>query len=907
VVGKDELIAQAWPGVFVEEGNLRVHIAALRRAMGDGQGGRRFIVTLPGRGYSFVAPISVAQVPGQADVPALAPAPSAPADRLPALLTRIVGRGDVIETLTAQLPRHRFVTVVGPGGIGKTTVALAAADVLRLSYRDGVQFVDLAPITNAALVSSALASVLGLPVGTDSPIPALVAAMRERDMLLVLDSCEHVIDAAARLCEAIFAGAPRVHILATSREAFRVAGERVLRLSPLDTPPETPALSAKQALAFPAVQLFVERASAALDSFALLDDDAPVIAEICRRLDGIALAIELAAGRVDAFGVRGVAARLDDRFRLLRGGHRTALPRHQTLSATLDWSYQLLPEPERVVLRRIAVLGGNFTFDSAAAVATGDGIRLADVFDHVASLVSASLIAVDAAGDTVHYRLLESTRAYARDRLIESGEYDRTARRHAEYFRDLFMRAEAELATRAGMEWNAVYGRQLDNARAALEWAYSLDGDLALGVTLTVFVAPLWTYLSLNEECRSGVERALTILGADPDHDRRREMQLLAALGNTLLYTKGAGTQARAAWLKTLEIAEAVHDKDYQLRALRGLWADTHNASDHRAALMYAEKFVRVAATSDDATDSLTGDRMMGMSFFFRGELKAARFHIARVLAGYPAATTMLHVIRFQFHPLMIARTNLAGILWLQGFPEQAMEMAERSIADARAIDHARSLTYALAHAACRIALNNGDLEAAGRYVMLLQRQAALDPVGPWDLLGRCWNGLLLIDQGDPVAGSQLLEDALVQFPKNSFHLRYTSFLGSLADAWSRAGETAKAQAAIAEALAICDHNDERWGYAELLRIKGEILVREGAPGAAAAAEGCFAQSLDWARRQDALAWELRTATSLARLRRDEGRIAEAHALLESVYRRFEEGFDTNDLKSARNLLDGLR
>jgi predicted ATPase len=250
-------------------------------------------------------------------------------------------------------------------------------------------------MTVPALLPSAVAALLGVPIRTDNPIPTLVAALSSRQMLLVLDCCEHMILAAAALAEAIFVDAPGIHILATSREALRAEGERVHRLPALEPPPKAERLTAQKGMAFSAVQLFVERASAALDSFRLTDDNARVVAEICRRLDGIALAIELAAGRVGSFGLLGVAARLDDRFRLLTGGRRTALPRHQTLLATLDWSYQLLPETERVVLRRVSVLSGSFTLEAASAIGAGEAVATSEIADHVANLVSASLVAAE--------------------------------------------------------------------------------------------------------------------------------------------------------------------------------------------------------------------------------------------------------------------------------------------------------------------------------------------------------------------------------------------------------------------------------------------------------------------------------------------------------------------------------
>ena len=350
LVSKDELVARVWPNTVVEESNLKVNVAALRRALGEGRAGRRYIATVSGRGYRFVAPVELSE-PGSS--PALRSAAPGHSHNLPVSLTRTIGRADAIDALLKQLPRRRIVTIVGPGGIGKTTVALAAAEALIAAYEHGVGFVDLAPLQDPQLVVSAVASALRLTIHSGDALPALIAYLRDRQALVVLDSCEHVIDAAALLAEQIISGAPAVHILATSREPLRVKGEQVHRLSPLTGPPAWSQLTAVEALTFPAIQLFVERAAESLEGFELSDADAPIVAEICHKLEGIALAIELAATRIDAFGLRQLSALLEDRFRLLRQGRRTALARHRTLAAALDWSYEILPEYERTILRRL--------------------------------------------------------------------------------------------------------------------------------------------------------------------------------------------------------------------------------------------------------------------------------------------------------------------------------------------------------------------------------------------------------------------------------------------------------------------------------------------------------------------------------------------------------------------------
>jgi predicted ATPase len=424
LVSKDELMARVWPNTFVEESNLKVQVAGLRRALGDRRGSHRYLATISGRGYRFVAPVMFAD--GLATR-------AGRAHNLPVPIARMIDRTDAVIVLKTQLSRHRLVTIVGPGGIGKTTVALALARGLVGAYEDGVRFVDLAPLKDAHLAPSALAAALGLEICSEEPIAGLIEALREKRMLLVLDNCEHVIEAVADIAAGLLTGAPGIWILATSRAPLRAEGERVHRLPPLESPPRSAGLTAAAALAFPAVQLFVEHATASLGGFELSDADAPLVAEICRRLDGVPLAIELAAARIDAFGVRGLAAYLDHALQLLTGGRRPAGPRHHSLRANLDWDHDLLREDEQVVLRRLANFVGGFTMEAASAVAAGGGVTAAEVVARVANLVAKSLIAADVGGTATRYRLLETTRAYALEKLAASGEFEAVGNHYAGY------------------------------------------------------------------------------------------------------------------------------------------------------------------------------------------------------------------------------------------------------------------------------------------------------------------------------------------------------------------------------------------------------------------------------------------------------------------------------------------
>ncbi|MFE0753035.1 ATP-binding protein [Inquilinus sp. NPDC058860] len=891
-VGKRELMAEVWPDVTVEEGSLRFHIVGLRKALGDGQDGARYIATLPGRGYCFVAP--VLRSSGASDRPATAGAAATGATFLPARLARMVGREESVRALSAQLAAARFVTITGPGGVGKTTVAAAVAHELLESFAGAALFVDLGLQTDPGMVPVAVASMLGLPIQSEDPAPGLIGYLRNRRFLLVLDSCEHVIDGAAGLAADLFRAAPGVHILATSREALRVEGEQVHPLAPLASPPDDPGLTAAAAREFPAARLFLERAAAAGAPLELGDADAALVAEICRRLDGVALAIELAAGRVQAYGLRQTAALLDQRLPLSWPGQRDAPPRQRTLQATLDWSYGLLSEPERLVLRRLAAFVGPFTIEAALGVTTGGAVDDAVLFAAIDSLVAKSMVATRPAGAMMRYRLLDTTRAYA---LQIAGDAERAdlAARHAGYYRRWLEQLGGEWPALSNAAERGPYLSAMNNVRAALEWCFGPGGDAGLGVALAAAAAPVFLAMSLLTECRRWSERAIRALD-DATGGAAEKMHLQAALGMALMFLQGGSDAARAALERALAIAEARGDGAGQLVVLGPLHMFHLRTGAFDIALELGKRGSALAGSVEDPAAAALAHFLLGISLHLAGELGGARVALEAALRhqpGGPRAST----IHLGFEGQNPSGAILARTLWLQGHPAQAVEQARRAVHEAERMDHPVTLSVAMIWA-ITVYLWTGDLRSAEQHVAWFTARAGSHSLGPYLAVGQAFAGALALRRGDAEAGVGELQAGLATLRGARYEVLTTILEIALAEGLAATGRAAEGLALVDETICRVEARGDLVYGPELLRVKGRLL--QATPQAA---EACFRQSLDWSRSQGASAWELRTATDLASLLAGEGRRGEAAALLRPVFDRFTEGAETADLQAAARLL----
>lgn len=899
-VSNAHIVAHLWPTSTVDESSVRVQIAALRKALRDGSDGNRYIVTVPSRGYTFVAPVTRAHrsEPGEARDN------TAKGNSLPASLVNILGRTDTIAGLTAQLSKCRLLTIVGAGGIGKTTVAVGVARMISATYPDGVWFVALASLPASELVSSAISAALGLAsIGAD-PLPSLTAWLRDKQALIVLDNCEHVVDSAAYVAETILKTAPRVSILATSREPLHAEGEWQHRLGPLSVPPISDAIDATEAMTYAAVELFSGRARSSGAEFVLDDADVPAVCEICRRLDGLPLALELAAAQVGVFGVLGLARLLQDRFAALTRGRRTAVARQQTLRATMDWSFSLLSDAERTVLRRLAVFRGDFTMRAATAVAAGIDSASIDVVPVVGNLVDKSLLVANIASNNPQFCLLETTRLYALQILRDGGEYDQVMRRHANHYLELFILAAIGAATRTKAEWTSAYGHEIDNLRVALDWALSPNGDSLLGVQLAAAASDFWIAMSLLNECCDWCLRALAQLGAAKG--TRDEMLLQCSLGQALTFSRGMQSDAKAALTRAVALAAELNDPRCQFRATYVLWQYSLRHVDFRDCLALAGQCTTLAETMNDSAATAIADFAFGQARYYLGEHAAAAANLERTRSIYPLAMRGGDRIRFSADVPACALAYQAVTYWSLGLLDKAALAAREAVAEARSVNDPVALCISLCGPNSVIMLKMGYLDEAERCNEELIDYSGKHSLTPYHAFGLCAKGGLAAARGNPGAAEQLLRLGIQRSRDVGYYLFDAFFVGELAAVLLEAGSIDQGLAEIDHALRYADESESLWCVPEILRIKGELLARcDGA--VARSAEQWFMRSCELAHRQGALSWELRGAMSLARLRINLDRHGEANRVLAPVYARFTEGFHTADLRTARAMLDFLQ
>ncbi|MBZ9780257.1 winged helix-turn-helix domain-containing protein [Pseudomonas sp. REP124] len=884
-----ELMAIAWPDLVVEDSNVRVQVANIRRALGCGQDGARYIASVARRGYCFVA--EVARTTTEAKAPSLF--------NFPLPLKGAVGREEAVVELSQAIQDSRLVTVVGGAGVGKTTLAVLVGHGQHDLFQEAIFFVDLSTLDCDEMVAEALACAVGYTSPGAELFPGLLEVLSTRRTLIVLDNCEHLVGAAAALCGRVLEGCSSVSFLATSREALRVSEEFVYLLRPLASPPNTGRLSAQQAMEWPAIQLFMERAREGGVRGGLSDDDAPIVAALCRRLDGNPHVIGLVASRVGTYGIKGVADLLENQFALHWQGRRDACPRQQTVEAMIDWSHNLLTEHDRQVLYRLSVFCGEFPIGAAVAVASDELFSAFQVAEAIGDLVDKSLVAVSSLNDEVQIRLLETTRAYAATRLAKLQGRDEIARRHALYYAQ-------QLCIHVGRQARPesadalTCAPEIGNVRAAMEWAFTSRQDLALAVEISGMAAPLLLELGLFRECKRCCERALKLL---PESLRSSSIELGLLESAAITYYSGGDYDGEMTHVveRGLALSRELGDVKSAFQFLAGLHLARMANGRFAESLSVSEEYAAMACAQGGHDEAVIARWMEGSSRHFRGFQRAAD-------DSYGASVELVarHELRplhyFELKEQVVAGLGMARVKWMRGLPIQGLQLALGAIEESRR--HPDSF-YLSATLCFPILLGNGLTDLAEKLIQELESVANDYKVAVRSQVVHFLKGLLLHARGSFPAAVVHLRQCLDMLPPPKMSVVRTDALQALAEAQFASGDALAALAAIDEAIDLAEKTDGAFNLADLLRTRVEVM--QGLPqGQQEPLEDMLAQSLDCAREQSALGWELRVALSLARFKASQGRPREARALLEEVYARCSEGFETRDLIEVTQALEAL-
>lgn len=881
VVSHHDLVAAVWPHAVVEENGLRVHMSALRKALGECPADQ-YIVTVLGRGYRFVKPVSpgaaVRADDSRAGWSALPPLP--PANPRAA---RLLGRDAVAAELAACLARGALVTVAGAGGIGKSAVALAHAASQVQHYGDGVHIVDFARAGDAVMVAAAIGSALGVSLQQADAVHAISGALGGLHALLVFDNCEHVLPDVVRFAAAIMAAAPRVAVLATSRAPLGLVGEQVVRLPPLASPELSQLPDCDDALAFPAIALFVQRAQANASEFTLSPANLAQVARLCQQLDGLPLAIELAAARVEALGVDGLVARLDDMFRLLTRSRRLASPRHAALEAMLDCSYRLLDGVERTLLRRLSVFHDSVAMESAVLVCAVDVLTPDAVRAALPALVAKSLLVQESGPGEPRYRCLNITRRYAAAHLGASGEANTVARRHAVHLRALLAQARAELDGRSLPQWRRRHGRLSADLMAALDWAFGAHGEAQLGLVLCAAVPLPLLELGMLDGFRRRIEMALVVLARGDLAGPALEACLLALWTQATAHVAVPPSQRAAMYARLLRQAPAALEPDQRALVCSAVCLAAFTAGDLACIGAVTREAARLARTRDyegrmaGQVMALLAERWDALRLHFQGRHLEAREHGLHTLESSVAGAAA-HVLGPIPQPVAIG-VILARSDWLEGRADTALARARQVLAIAET-EHPFALALALGMAFAPVALWRGDDALALQALERLEAHARRHALGFWCEWARHLRRVLGAgtdddhDEGPGQIGAlPLMVDLVLSVRPGSLTL---------------------------PELVAAGRDQDSWCAPELLRICAERAHAHGA--APLEVEAGLARACVAAQAQGALAWELRCAVSLARLWRDAGRARQGRTMLAGVLGRFEEGFDTGDLRAARAL-----
>lgn len=829
---------------------------------------------------------------------------------LPTALNRLIGRERELQEVKERLAETRLLTLLGPGGTGKTRLALQVAADLTGHFEDRVYFVDLAASRDSEAVLAAIGRTVGLRENSDTPLlEELKGHIQQKKMLSVLDNFEQVTVAAPAMVD-LLRDCPELKMLVTSREALHVRGENVFPVPPLALPQiESKHLSLEQLAESEAVQLFVERARAVKPDFQLTAENAQTVAEICVRLDGLPLAIELATARLTVFTPRALGERLGNRLNLLRGGARDLPARQQTLRDTIDWSYELLDAGEQNLFSLLSVFSGA-TFEAIEAVSSqvkrfdDSGF---DVFEGVSSLIDKSLLRQTEQGNKEpRFRMLETIREFAAARLKEDIEFSAVVHRaHATFFADFTYRQWEHLAGEARETTLDALATELENIQTAWRF-WTAEGNLE---QLGKFTDTLWFlfdtrgWYHATVRLTSDLLQVLSSTVSTPER-ARQEIILQTSLARALLVTKGYSEEVEQAYARALELCQSAGEIPQLFPVLRGLSSFYLLRAEHDKGIEVGHRILELAERLDDIDMKVEGHLVLGENLGSLYGPRAGLEHLEMAIAAYDPNRKHARRLGLGTNAGVAGRTVSAMHLWLLGFPERAHIRIIDAVALARKLGHPFSLTYAMFHYSF-LHLWMGQVEIAQEYARSVMELADEHEFPVWSAVGSCVRGAALVRMASKEQGLQLLEQGLTVYRGLKSPPVFLPLLLLLHARALGASQPADGLRVLNEALQVAAARSSQVLASEFLTLKGELLYAVSSDNAADA-EAWFSQAVDNARQVNAPMLELRAAMLLSRLWHKQGKTEPAFLVLRGAYEKIAEGFTFPDLQQARALLAEL-
>jgi predicted ATPase/DNA-binding winged helix-turn-helix (wHTH) protein len=895
-VSKNDLIEFAWPNVFVDERNLKVHISSLRRALEDTLTHATFIATVVGHGYQFVQRVNAEHV----DVADFASDDQPIARSLPAL-SPLIGRQRDVEAVARALDFTSLVTLVGPGGVGKTCLAIAIAHARHNKFPDGIHFLDLSATDDPALVPHLVAAGLGVR-GTPADLISIVTKhVQDKRILIVLDNCEHVLHGAAAIAARFVGAKIGSRLLATSREPLGVCNENVQRVEPLAFPPRVGVRSASEALAYPSVELFAMRALEAAD-YRLVDRDAQVIGRLCEALDGLPLAIEIAAAKLDQFSPAELLDSVGRRLIEFQIDDEAMHSRHRTLWATLDWSYQLLSMKEATIFRLLSVFAGSFAWTDVTGMARLVQYDPYQTTVALGGLVAKSLLTAEIDGEQIRYRLLETVRCYAAERLLQDPLAREAQHQHAQLVLSVFEKSEVEWAWVDTRVWRARYEARIGDLRKALDWCFSDGGDASLGIDLAISATRLWDEQSAIFEQLFQVERALnhcTSIKSAP----QRMATLATSRAWTMTYARPLDAATDEAWRTALNLSKLTGEVSRHLSVMAGYAHFLIWTGRFEQAVSVLETFDKTGAQVTDRALLLDGERLRALAQLNLGMLLDAQTVLERLVAEFADRMPLSRITRYQLQRYVYIHAALAFSKWLTGQPERAFAIIEEILLNTGQVGQLMGQSIVIAFVAMPLAFLSGHIGALERYAAILRANLDRENIASFEPIHRFYASVSRHLRGDRAAIDHM-RSAVEGDIRDRFMVRAPMHLGVLADALLAAGQSDDANEALEWALALQRETKENWCLPELLRVKARILAALGKPVDAWAV---LYKARENAFTIGARSLELRIVNDMAQMASDEGNDREALDLLLPMYANFEDREATEDLRRSGRMLAAAR